>query len=166
MGSKYAGDWKKTNVTFFDDPTGFAGIDLFEHGGSGLTFDGKPIYPCAVHHDDAAEYLWSVLDVRGNGLNPIRLHVVDICNRADGPCTNRDKNGLAFLVDVHKTGWKSIGKTTGVLPAEFKRVGAMYPKDLPTKVFLEGDKTYVMCSCTGECKRDSQKWTPISKCRR
>ena len=161
-----SGDWKKTNVTFFDDPSGFAGVDLFAHGKKGLTFDGQTIYPCAVHHDDAAEWLWSVLDLRGDGMNTTRLHVVDICDRKDAPCTNRNKNGLSFLVDVHKTGWASLGKNDGVLVGEYKKVGSMFPKDMDSSVFLEGDKTYVMCSCTGPCKKDSQKWTPVSKCSR
>jgi len=160
------GEWTKTNITFFDDTSGFTGIDLFEHAKKGMTFDGQKIYPCAVHHDDAADYLWSVLDLRGEGMNTTRLHVVDICNRNDDACTNRDKNGLSFLIDVHETGWNALGKNDGVLVGEYKKVGAMFPKDMDNSVFLEGDKTYVMCSCTDECTEASQKWTPVSKCTR
>jgi len=158
------GIWIDTNVTFFDDPSGFSGVDLFSYGKKAVTFNGKRLYPCAVHHDHAAEYLWSVVEVQGDGLNPVYLHVLDICNRKDAPCTNKNKNGRNFLVDVHKTAWDSIGKTTGVLKGRVRKVGKIGPKELPSDVFLEGDKTYVMCSCTGDCSNELQQWKPIDKC--
>lgn len=160
------GSWIDTNITSFNDPTGFAGVDLFKHGKAGIKFDGTTVYPCAVHHDDAAEYLWSVIDVESDSLNPIRCHVVDICNRNDDPCTNRDKNGLNFLVDIHETGWGVLGKTPGIEIGKCKKIGELGPSDLPIDIFLKGKDTYVMCSCTGECKKDSHQWKPVGDCKR
>jgi hypothetical protein len=160
------GSWIDTNITSFNDPTGFAGVDLFKHGKAGIKFDGKTVYPCAVHHDDAAEYLWSVIDVESDSMNPIRCHVVDICNRNDDPCVNKNKNGLDFLVDVHETGWNALGKTPGIEIGRCKKIGELGPSDLPIDVFLKGKDTYVMCRCTGECKQDSHQWKPVTECKR
>lgn len=156
------GQWIDTNITFFDDPSGFSGVDLYKYGKQ--SFNGKPVYPCAVHHDHAAEFLWSIVEVQGKGLHPVYLHVLDICNRADAPCTNKNKNGLNFLVDVHKTGWDAIGAVTGVIPGKVRKIGVVRPRDLPETVFLEGGDTYVMCSCTGDCSASSQQWKPIKDC--
>lgn len=164
-GTNSPGGWIDTNVTFFNDKSGFSGVDLFEYGKKSISFNNHKLYPCAVHHDDAADFLWSVVEVEGSDLKRVYLHVLDICNRADAPCTNRDKNGRKFLIDVHQTGWSAIGKTTGVLEGRVRKIGRIGASELPVDVFLKGKDTYVMCSCTGDCSRPLQNWKPIETCK-
>lgn len=156
------GSERDTNITFFDDPSGFSGVDLYKYK---MTWRGHRLYPCAVHHDHAAAYLYSILHVTGDGLSPIYCHVVDMCNRKDQPCDpNKNKGGRGFLVDVHKQGWDAIGKTTGVIAGRCKVVGRLGPKDMPDDVFLKGRETYVMCSCTGRCEESSHRWVRKDDC--
>jgi hypothetical protein len=166
-----SGNWQKTNVTYYgqtpadDNGDGFSGVDLFKLGASGLQFNGKRVYPVAVHHDHAAEYLYKVLELRGSKVTPGFLgYVVDICNRSDSSCKNAYKNGLTFLVDIHKTGFEASGNrnngqdfTTG----EFRVVGRIAPSTLPMNVWNDGDKTWAMCKCTGTCDKPQQVWKSV-----
>lgn len=156
-----------TNITFFNDTSSFSGVDLSKYGKSAPSWNGHRLYPAAVHHDDAAKYLYGVFRVDGadgSGLNPIHVHIVDICNRADGPCTNRSKNGRNFLIDVHETGWNVIGATTGVLPGTARYLGQKDPNTIPTSALLQGKSTYVMCRCSGTCDKNTQQWKPAGSC--
>lgn len=164
-GTVATGQMRDTNITFFDDPSGFSGVDLFAYGKAGLTFQGHRLYPCAVHHDHAAEYLYAILRVEGDGLTPTYCHVVDMCNRKDQPCDpNKNKGGRGFLVDVHKTGWTAIGANDGVIAGQCQVVGRLFPQDMPDGVFLKGADTYVMCSCTGRCEESTHRWVLKKKC--
>ena len=167
------GDWQKTNISYYgqsaadDNGEGFIGVNLFKLGQSGLQFNGKKVYPVAVHHDHAPTYLYKVLEVRGDKVTPGFLgYVSDICNRKDSSCKNAYKNGLKFLVDIHKTGFEASGNknngndfTTG----EFRVVGQIPPTEIPKTAWLDGDKTYVMCKCTGQCEGKEQIWKSVKE---
>ena len=132
-----------------------------------LQFNGKKVYPVAVHHDHAPTHLYKVLELRGDKVTPGFLgYVSDICDRKDGACKNAYKNGLKFLVDIHKTGFEASGNknngddfTTG----EFRVVGQIPPTEIPKTAWLEGDKTYVMCKCTGQCEGKEQIWKSVKE---
>lgn len=154
----------KTNITFFNDSSSFSGVDLYKYGKSGQTWDGHRLYPAAVHHDHAAEHMYAIFRVEAPDLNPIYVHILDICNRRDAPCTNARKNSRNFLIDVHQTGWSAIGSTTGVIPGTCTRVGWKGPNTIPQSLFLKGGDTYVMCGCTGRCEESDQTWKPVGTC--
>lgn len=154
-----------TNVTFFNDTSSFSGVDLFKYAETRPSFNGHRVYPAAVHHDHASKYMYGVFRVEGEGLRPIHVHIVDICNRKDAPCANKDKNGgLGFLIDVHQSGWEAIGQVTGVYKGQCTFLGYKGPNTIPTSAFLEGSKTYVMCRCTGRCEDTDQVWKPVGTC--
>lgn len=164
----------ETNITYFgqdandDNGVGFAGVNLFRLGNGNMTFNGKRVYPVAVHHDDAAKWMYAVVELSGPKIKPGFLgYVVDICNRDDSDCKNKHSNGLNFLVDIHKTGFVASGntnngndKTTG----NVRRVGYISPKSIPDAYLAEGANTYIMCGCTGKCGDGEQRWNIRSKC--
>jgi hypothetical protein len=160
----------KTGITFYgqssadDNGVGFAGVDLFKHGKSGLEFKGKPLFPAAVFQDDAAGLLWGILEVKSDAFTnnkAVYVHVVDVCNSGQSVCQrNTDKHG--FLVDIHATAFDYVGVDDGLLQGEFKKVGSMRPKDIKENIWLK-DGT-VACSCTGKCKGGAVKWDNHKKC--
>jgi len=160
-----SGDWVQTNITFYgqskgdDNGEGFIGVDLFKLGELGLKFNGRPVYPIAVHHDYAHSHLFKVMEVKGNRIKPILGYVVDICDRKDSSCKNAFKNNLKFLVDIHKTGFTAAG-TAGndITTGEARVIGSISPATLPTSVWIDGEKTYAMCSCTSPCDSKNQVW--------
>lgn len=165
--SATAGDWVKTNISFYgqskgdDNGKGFIGVDLFKVGAAGLKFNNQPVYPIAVHHDFAHSHLFKVMEVKGTRVKPLLGYVVDICNRKDGQCKNVKKNGLNFLVDIHKTGFAAAGNTNNgndFTTGEARVVGSIPPWDIPESAWLEGAKTYAMCSCTSPCEQKQQQW--------
>ena len=172
-GEEASGEWQKTNITYYgqsaadDNGEGFVGVNLFKLGNSGLQFNGKKVYPVAVHHDHAPTHLYKVLEVRGDKVTPGFLgFVADICDRSDSSCSNAYKNGFKFLVDIHKTGFEASGNknngqdfTTG----EFKVIGQISPTKIPKAAWLKGDKTYVMCKCTGKCEGNAQIWKSVKE---
>ena len=149
-----------------DNGIGFSGIDLVKM--RGLTFNGKPVYPVAVHHDDAPDFMYKVLQIRGKGLRTIQGVVVDICNRKDASCNNRDFFGRQyayannFLIDIHKTGWAAIGKRDGLYLGQYKVIGEMRPRLMPRDVWTNGNETSIMCRCIGACDTaKSQMWRKL-----
>lgn len=160
----------KTNITFYgqssadDNGQGMSGVDLFKHGTAGIKHENRPVYPGAVHQKDFAKLAYKVVEVRGNGLNTVLLHIVDMCDEKDDSCrANVKKNGLNFLVDVHATAFRAIGgKNDGVLTGTYRVVGEIRPSKLPASVWASSD---IMCSCTGNCSGKSVKWTRLSECK-
>lgn len=156
-----------TNITYYgqsksdDNGKGFIGIDLFAFDRFEVKYGNKRVYPVAVHHDHAPEWLYSVVEVSGSKITPGFLgYVVDICNRNDSSCKNKDKNGLSFLIDIHKTGFVASGNnnngndfTTGYV----KKVGRIPITSLPAGMFPKGDNTYIMCSCQYPCTNNAWK---------
>lgn len=166
------GEWKKTNISYFgqdrsdDNGEGFIGVDLFKLGNSNLTFNGKKVYPVAVHHDHGPEYLYKVLEIRSPGkVTPGFLGFVsDICDRKDSSCRNVNNNGIGFLVDIHKTGFEASGNRNNgndLTTGEFRVVGTIPPKDVPKDVWLKG--SWVLSKCTGRCEKSEQTWVDPKK---
>ena len=159
-----------TNISFYgqgkgdDNGKGFIGVNLNALGTSGLTWNGNKVYPVAVHQDHAAQHLWKVLLIKGTRVKPFYGFVVDICDRGDSECKNAYKNGLHFLIDIHKTGFQAAGNTNNgndFTTGEFKVVGQISPKSIPNNAWLKGDKTWAMCKCTGKCDNSSQVWASV-----
>jgi hypothetical protein len=178
------GKWIKTNITYYgqdaadDNGKGVIGVDLFKIGSSGnncsltnqsackgppvLKFNGKPVYPIAVHHDDAEKYLYKIMEIKGGSkVTPGFLGVVvDICNRVHSSCSNVNANGLKFLVDIHKTGFVASGNNNNgqdMFPGETRVVGSITPKDIPKDAWLKG--SWFLCKCTGKCDTtQNQTW--------
>lgn len=171
------GEWTKTNISYFgqdmkdDKGIGSTGVNLFKLGG--LTFEGKRVYPVAVHHDHIPQYLYKVLEIRATKVTPGFLGVVlDTCDRTDGDCNvNRNKNGLGFLIDIHKTGFEASGNRNNgndLTSGEFRVIGTMKPSQIPIGSWEKGADTDIMCRCTGRCDNDNnQTWVKArdaSKC--
>lgn len=166
-GAAINGEWINTNISYYgqskgdDNGEGFIGVDLFKLGQAGLKFNGQPVYPIAVHHDFAHSHLFKVMEVKGNRVKPFLGYVADICDRKDSSCSNVKKNGLNFLVDIHKTGFEASGNTNNgndFTTGQARVVGAISPVDLPTSVWLQGENTYAMCHCTSPCDSSKQVW--------
>ena len=168
------GDWIQTNITYYgqdsndDNGVGFSGVNLHRLGTQGMSFNGKPVYPVAVHHDEASQWMYKVVELQGSKITPGFLgYVVDICNRKDSSCSNRNKNGLSFLIDIHKTGFQASGNTNNgqdFTTGQVRMVGSIPPKDIPTDYFMKGAKTYMMCGCTGRCEDKDITWNTPDKC--
>lgn len=169
------GAYTNTNITGYgqsakdDNGEGLSGVDLFAYGRAGVTFQGKPVYPIAVHQTAAGSMMYKVLEVvgdSGSGMKPFYGHVVDMCAIAHG-CDNHLKNGYSFLVDVHKTGFEASGFKDGIIKGKYRVVGELRPQQLPSSVWISGvtsGKTPIMCSCSPElCK--NMKWTPLGACK-
>lgn len=166
--------WIPTNISYFgqnsndDNGEGFAGVNLHRMGTRGMTFEGKRVYPVAVHQDEAPEWMYKVVEIKGPKIaKGFYGYVVDICDRNDGDCSNRNKNGFSFLVDIHKTGFVASGNrnngkdlTTGLVRA----VGSIHPKNIPTQYLLEGASTYIACKCTGRCNENDITWDLPKNC--
>ncbi len=169
FSSEEPGQWKTTGITFYgntsldDNGQGYSGVDLFKYGKSKATFNDKPLFPCAVFQEDAASYLYKVLELKCDSFKKnktVYLHVVDVCNSGETVCiTNTKKHG--FLVDVHATAHDFIGADDGVLKGSFRVVGEVRPKDIQAHSW-HGD--YIICSCSGSCKGKDVVWKKRSQC--
>ncbi len=136
----------------------------------GLTFNGKPVYPVAVHQDDAPDFMYKVLDIRirhGSRWRRMQGVVVDFCNRIDYPCRNRDAFGKKymyaknFLIDIHKVGFGAAGANDGLLPGVYKVIGEMRPAVMPRSIWARGENTSVLCRCVGMCVGRDIEWRTV-----
>lgn len=160
------GESGKTAITFYGDkPTqsrgaddngiGVTGVNLDAHAKVGLKFNGKPVYAGAVHQYAGPKYLYKVLEMGGD-VNPMYIHVVDICDAKDSVCNKNVKaHGNNFLVDIYRTGWATAGKSDGVLQGTYKVVGEIPYTKIPKAAWKE---RYIMPSCTGKCAEKERKW--------
>lgn len=176
--SALRGNWVNTNISYYggsrkdDNGIGFVNVDLRKLGQSGVTFNGRRVYPVAVHQDNAPSWLWKVVEITSNDkkVNGMYGWVVDICDRKDTGsgddkgCNNRKMNGLNFLVDIHSTGWKAA-RTNGnkLHTGKVRIVGALPPTKVSRSAWRKG---YVMCRCSGACdSTKTQTWQPnFGKC--
>jgi hypothetical protein len=133
---------------------------LDAHGRAGLTFNGKPVYAGAVHQYAGPKFLYKVLEVKGD-VNPIYIHVVDVCDEKDSVCGKNVKaNGNNFLVDIFQTGFKAAGKNDGILNGTYKLVGEIPASSIPKNIWKE---EYVLKECTGKCANGKdRKWVKAS----
>lgn len=156
----------KTSITFYggtaadDNRIGLTGVDLDAHGRAGFTLNGKPVYAGAVHQYAGPKFLYKVLEVKGD-VNPLYVHVVDVCDEKDSVCnTNVKANGNNFLVDIFQTGFKAAGKSDGVLNGTYKVVGEIPASKIPKNVWKN---EYVMSHCVGKCADGQERtWTKAS----
>lgn len=159
------GDSGKTAITFYggtpgdDNRLGLTGIDLDAHSRAGFTLNGKPVYPGAVHQYAGPKFLYKVLEVKGD-VNPIYIHVVDVCDAKDSVCNKNVKaNGNNFLVDIFQTGFKAAGKSDGILNGTYTVVGEIPASKIPKNVWKN---EYVMPKCTGKCGEKERTWVKAS----
>lgn len=156
-----------TNISYYgqnasdDNGSGYVGVDLFSFGRFQVKYGDRRVYPVAVHQDHAAEWLFAVVEVTGPKIAPGFLgYVVDICNRNAPSCSNKDKNGRSFLIDIHKTGYAASGNTNNgkdFTTGNVRKVGHIPITSLPAGMFPKGDDTYVRCSGSGD------KWKHLGK---
>ena len=141
-----------------DNRLGLTGIDLDAHGKAGLKFKGRPVYAGAVHQHAGANMMYKVLDVRGGGIKPIYIHVVDVCDAKDSIC-NKNIKDTGFLVDIFATGFKAAGKSDGLLKGTYKVIGEIPFENIPKSLWKN---EYVLRSCSGKCSKSSeQKWVKV-----
>jgi len=171
--------FKKTGVTFFgqggpggsdDNGVGFSGVSLYDYRN---TFNGKPLFPGAVYQRDGPDYLYKVIELYCDKFKSpgktVYLHIVDVC--AYTPLSNKCKvntEKYGFLVDVHYNAFEYVGLDDGLLEGSFKVVGTIRPNKIPRGLWtqkVQDGKGSVMCSCTGDCKKDKMDWKPLSKCK-
>lgn len=161
-----SGESGKTNITFYgqtagdDNRLGLTGMDLDAHGRAGLTFNGKPVYAGAVHQFAGPKFLYKVIEVKGD-VNPLYIHVVDICDEKDSVCNKNVKaNGNNFLVDIFQTGFKAAGKSDGLLSGTYTVVGDIPVSKIPKNVWKE---QYILSHCIGKCADGKdRKWVKAS----
>jgi len=158
------GDSGKTAITFYggtagdDNRVGLTGIDLDAHSRAGFKLNGKPVYPGAVHQYAGSKFLYKVLEVKGD-VNPIYIHVVDVCDAEASVCNKNVKaNGNNFLVDIFQTGFKAAGKSDGILNGTYKVVGEIAASKIPKDVWKN---EYVMTKCTGKCDDNERTWVSM-----
>jgi len=160
------GESGSTNITFYggtpsdDNRLGLTGMDLDAHGRAGFTLHGKPVYAGAVHQYAGPKFLYKVLEVKGD-VNPIYIHVVDVCDAKASVCnTNVKANGNNFLVDIFQTGFKAAGKSDGILKGTYKVVGEIPASRIPKKVWKN---EYILSKCIGKCADGKErKWVKAS----
>lgn len=158
-GETLTGGSGSANLTFFDDAQGGTGVKFSAYP---IKWNGKDVFPVAVHQQHFQEHAYKVLEVRVEKTGKVFLgHVVDMCDKDDGPCKNAFKNGRSFLIDLHKTGWNASGLKTGIESSTYKVVGRITPNDLPREA-LDG---YIFCSCkNATCDLEDAVWKPPGKC--
>jgi hypothetical protein len=172
------GGYKNTTITFFgqggpggsdDNGKGITGISLYDY--TGQTFNGKPLFPGAVHQKDGAAYLYKVIEVYCNKFkspgNTVYLHVVDVCGKGDEDCINNIKKHN-FLVDVHYNAFDYVGLDDGKFDGGFKVIGTIRPGKIPKNAWIQkvqDEKDSVLCSCSNDCTSSYMDWKTLSKCK-
>lgn len=152
-----SGATRRANLTFFDDAE-MMGIKVSAYP---LKFNGRDVWPAAVHQRDFSSHMHKVLEVT-LGSKIFLVHVADMCNANDAPCkTNPYANGNNFLIDIHKAGWHATGLTTGVVPVAFKVVGSIPINAIP----VSHQSDTVLCGCADDtCDPSKAVWCPRGKC--
>lgn len=167
-----SGSSKKCTISTYggspqdDNGLGFTGVDLFKYPKADVKFNGNKVYPCAVHHDHGAEYLYKILLLESKTMkSSVYLHVLDVCNRNDDSCKkNVNHHGHNFLVDVHSTAWDKTGlNAQSFTEGSFKVVGSIAPNDLPKSVWNKPD-AHIICKCTGKCAGNAVTWKKVGTC--
>lgn len=153
-----------------DNGVGIAGVSLYDYTGS--TFNGKPLFPGAVHQKDGAKYLFKVLEVYCDKFKSpgkvVYLHIVDVCGHSADVCNTNVKKYGNFLVDVHYNAFDHVGLDDGLLKGGFKVVGEIRPPKMPKSAWtpdVKSGKDYMLCSCKNDCRKDDMDWKPLKKCK-
>lgn len=162
---------KAANISTFggkgdDNDLGIIGVDLkkWNQGQNRIRFKNKTVFPVAVHQKDGPGYLYKVLEIKANNLPVFYGLVVDVCNPDDEDCSNATRNGLNFLIDIHKSAWPALGMSESqgqqyLSTGSFKVVGKIPVKTIPRNLWhkdiLSGSK-YMLCSWG--------KWRNLNNC--
>lgn len=167
----------RANVSTFggagdDNDEGFIGVNL-KHW-KGISFDGKPVYPIAVHMDDGAAYIYKVLEVKADGLPSFYGLVTDVCDVSSQSCNNKTKNGLNFLIDIHMSAWPALGMSVSqgknyLKTGTYRVIGEIKSTEIPRSLWMpkvQAGKDSIVCSCTGSCndKKKEVVWKELGKC--
>ena len=157
----------KAMITFYgqdrndDNGIGFAGVKLFKL--QNIEFNGRPVFPVAVHSRHIKQFLYKVLLVRAPGMKPILGLVVDKC--ADGKCDTNIEKPPGFIIDIHKTGFAAAGVPKGnksFQDGSYQVVGHVSPRSIPGTAWDGDVKTnYMLC---GFDARGKEKWTLLKDC--
>lgn len=178
VGSPATGPSGRANISTFggagdDNDIGFTGTDLNALGAAGLTFQGKKLIPIAVFMGDGAAFLYKILEVKAPGMPIFYGIVVDLCDSSQSVCKqNTTKNGLRFLIDIHKSGWPQLGLSDSkaknyFATGEYRTVGQMRPHAFPKSAWIPAiasGKDSIVCSCTGACTEKEAQWKTLSQC--
>lgn len=149
---------RKANLTFFDDAE-MMGIKVSAYP---LKFQGRDVWPAAVHQRDFSSHMHKVLEV-AMGSKTFLVHIADMCNANDAPCkTNPHTHGNPnFLIDLHKVGWHATGLTTGIVPVTFTVVGSIPINSIP----ISHQSDTILCGCADTaCDPNKAIWCPRGKC--
>lgn len=100
--------------TYFDDTgTGVTGIPFNMYP---ITWKGKKLFPAAVHERDAGKYLYKIMRVTLPNAGSAYVHIVDVCNKCDGPCrssvqigTKKYNKASYNLLDIHAKAFQPGG---------------------------------------------------------
>jgi hypothetical protein len=179
VGTRVANGTKgRANVSTFggagdDNGEGFVGVDLDNWKVGNLKFLGQPVIPIAVHMDHGSAYIYKVLEVKAEGLPTFYGFVVDLCNRTDSSCQNKDRGGIGFLIDIHKSGWSRLGLSesqgknylkTGTYTVVGEIKWSEIPKHMWTKK-VQNRSSSMVCSCPkSTCDWKTATWKELGKC--
>lgn len=170
----------KANISTFggagdDNDIGFIGVDLKTWKVPGtINFSGKPVIPIAVHMDDGGGYIYKVLEVKAEGLPAFYGFVTDLCNSAASSCKNKERGGLNFLIDIHKSGWPHLGMSESqgknyLKTGTYTVIGEIKPSEVPKGAWtkkVQSRKDSMVCSCpsSGACTIKNAVWKELGKC--
>lgn len=143
----------KTTISFYgqnaqdDNGVGISGVNLLAFKPTSLKWQGTPVYPVAVAEKDWPRYAYKVLRIRGNGVRTIYGVVLDACAKKDAVCTTNSRK-FGFLVDVHRAGYKAIGRSDGLVDGTFEEVGSISAADIPDALWsssVRRGSNYLQC---------------------
>jgi hypothetical protein len=168
----------RANVSTFggagdDNGEGFVGVDLDNWKIDSLKFLGKSVIPIAVHMDHGSAYIYKVLEVKADGLPPFYGFVVDLCDRTSDSCKNKDRGGIGFLIDVHRSGWSRLGLSVSQGESYLKTgtytvVGEIKSSEIPKNMWtknVQARTSSMVCSCPkSKCDSTTAVWKELGKC--
>lgn len=165
----------KANISTFggvgdDNDEGFIGVNL--KNWKGVNFRGKPVIPVAVHMDHGASFIYKVLEIHADTLPMFYGFVVDLCDVKASSCKNKDRNGIGFLIDIHKSGWPALGLSESqgknyLKTGTYTVIGEIKSTQIPKNLWMpkvQSGKDSMVCSCAGSCTGKNIVWKGLGKC--
>lgn len=131
-GAAASGDMKQAIGTFYDDEN--TAITRIKASSYPKSWQGRLVYPVAVHDRDWAAHRLKVLDIRLPNGKMFLGHVVDRCDakRDKGVCLDYPlpwggKKGDHFLIDIHEKAKDIYGPklyNDGIIKMQYRVVGS------------------------------------------